>query len=68
MKNLLIFSWILVFILNTGFAQQEVIQTGAKVSDKRLCTPHPSKEAVALYNYLLDMKGKKILSGQQDSP
>jgi hypothetical protein len=33
-----------------------------------LCTPNASPEARALYRYLLDMKGKLILSGQQDSP
>jgi hypothetical protein len=33
-----------------------------------LSTPHPSREALAVYRYLLDMKGKLILSGQQDSP
>lgn len=33
-----------------------------------LSTPRPSREAQAVYRYLLDMKGKLILSGQQDSP
>jgi hypothetical protein len=39
-----------------------------KVSDSAafdtLCTPNPSKEAVALFRFLQDMYGKKILSGQ----
>ena len=34
----------------------------------KLSTPNPSPEAVALYQYLNELKGKKILSGQQDSP
>ena len=38
------------------------------IAQQSLCTPNPSKEAVALYKYIQDMKGKKILSGQQDSP
>jgi hypothetical protein len=38
------------------------------VPDDTLCTPSPSKEAVALYRYLLDMKGKKTLSGQMLVP
>jgi hypothetical protein len=38
------------------------------VAQQTLCTPKPSKEAVALYRYLLDMKGKKILSGQMSAP
>lgn len=38
------------------------------VAQETLCTPNPSKEAVALYRYLLDMKGKKILSGQMSAP
>lgn len=32
---------------------------------RRLVTKSPSKEAKALYDYLCDMKGKGILSGQQ---
>jgi beta-mannanase len=58
MKKILIFSWILIWILNLGLAQTPA---------QSLCTPNPSKEAVALYKYLIDMKGKKILSGQQDA-
>src|SRR5665647_2429799 len=61
MKRAITFLWIIILFLNTGFAQ-----TTAPVNS--LCTPNPSKEAVALYQYLLDMRGKKILSGQQDSP
>lgn len=38
------------------------------VAQETLCTPNPSKEAVALYRYLLDMKGKKILSRQMSAP
>jgi hypothetical protein len=37
-------------------------------ADDTLCTPNPSPEAVALYRYLLDMKGDKILSGQMYAP
>ncbi len=33
-----------------------------------LCTPDPSTEAVALYRYLNDMKGSKIISGQMWAP
>lgn len=36
--------------------------------DRKLSTPHPSKEAKALYQYLLDVYGKKILSGQMWAP
>ncbi|HLO59661.1 MAG TPA: glycosyl hydrolase [Bacteroidales bacterium] len=36
--------------------------------DDTLCTPNPSAEAVALYRYLLDMKGDRILSGQMYAP
>jgi hypothetical protein len=33
-----------------------------------LCTPNPSKEAVALYRFLYDIKGDKMLSGQMYAP
>ncbi len=36
--------------------------------DATLCTPNPSKEAKALFNYLNDMYGNKILSGQMWAP
>jgi beta-mannanase len=68
MKKPLIILLIMILTLNVAFSQNIVIQTEAKIPAKSLCTPNPSKEAVALYKYLNDMKGKKILSGQQDSP
>jgi len=37
-------------------------------AQSQLCTPNPSKEAVAVYRYLQDMKGKKILAGQMWAP
>ncbi|HEY3405535.1 MAG TPA: glycosyl hydrolase [Ohtaekwangia sp.] len=36
--------------------------------ERKLTTPDPSKEAVALYRYLLDIYGKKMLSGQMCVP
>jgi len=36
-------------------------------SKHQLSNPHPSKEAVALYSYINDMFGKKILAGQMCS-
>lgn len=59
-KKRVISLYLILFFLNTGYTQT--------APDDTLCAPNPSKEAVALYRYLLDMKGKKILSGQQDSP
>ena len=53
---------ILCFVLFLAFSHINVL------AQQTLCTPKPSKEAVALYKYLLDMKGKKILSGQMWSP
>jgi hypothetical protein len=35
---------------------------------RKLVTPNPSPEAVALYRYLLDMSGKTTLSGQMWAP
>jgi hypothetical protein len=55
--------FLLLIITNLSIAFSQTV-----VPYDTLCTPNPSKEAVALYRYLLDMKGKKILSGQQDSP
>lgn len=48
----------------------EVVAASKEIRKKvtppsQLVTPNPSKEAVALYNYLCDQKGKGILSGQQ---
>lgn len=54
----------IILIQGAGFI------TGAAASPApgdTLVTPNPSVEAVAVYRYLLDMKGKLILSGQQDS-
>src|ERR1700687_3579804 len=53
---------ILCFVLFLAISHISVL------AQQTLCTPKPSKEAVALYKYLLDMKGKKILSGQMWSP
>src|SRR5438128_7922242 len=36
--------------------------------NRKLCTPNSSDEAKALYRYLLDINGKKILSGQMWVP
>src|SRR5688572_14992608 len=36
--------------------------------ERKLTTPTPSKEAVALYKYLQDVYGKKMLSGQMCVP
>lgn len=54
-----------VILLFAFFIASSDIST---VAQQTLCTPKPSKEAVALYRYLLDMKGKKILSGQMSAP
>jgi hypothetical protein len=54
--------WILTGALLAFFG------TGMSAADDTLCTPDPSPEAVALYRYLLDMKGDKILSGQMYAP
>ncbi len=63
MRRLIVFSGLLLVNVVIVFAQ-----IGTTARNGLLCTPVPSKEAVALYKYLLDLKGKKILSGQQDSP
>lgn len=63
MKKTLLFLLMIITNLSVAFSQGGIV-----VPDDTLCTPNPSKEAVALYRYLLDLKGKKILSGQQDSP
>ncbi len=47
--------------------QRNNIAAGIKSTDT-LCTPNPSVEAVALYRYLHDMFGMKILSGQMWVP
>jgi hypothetical protein len=60
MKN----TYIIILLLTTAFGNA-YSQT---VNEDTLVTPNPSGEAVALYRYLYDMKGKVILSGQQDSP
>jgi len=36
--------------------------------ERKLSSPSPSKEAQALYKYLLDIRGKRILSGQMWVP
>lgn len=61
-------SVLLFFVTGLLFFTLTNAQTSTRESSKSLCTPNPSKEADALYKYLLDMSGKKILSGQQDSP
>lgn len=45
-----------------------LIQNDILPIERKLSTPHPSKEAKALYQYLLDVYGKKILSGQMSAP
>jgi hypothetical protein len=45
-----------------------ISQTRAFSASDTLCTPNPSKEAVALYRYLQDMFGKKTLTGQMWTP
>jgi hypothetical protein len=60
-KTFIIFSMVLAISFST-------IYMAAGSTRDTLCTPNPSKEAVALYRYLLDMKGKKILSGQMWAP
>jgi len=40
----------------------------ATISKDTLCNPNPSKEAVALFRYIHDVYGKKILSGQMWVP
>jgi hypothetical protein len=43
-------------------------RSSGKIPQSRvLCNLDPSEEAIALYRYLLDMSGKKILSGQMNS-
>jgi hypothetical protein len=48
--------------ISAAFAQSHPYQ------DKPLTHPDPSREAVALFRYLQDMEGKKILSGQMWAP
>jgi len=45
-----------------------VALSDVQVIERKLSTPNPSKEAEALYRYLLDTFGKKILSGQMCVP
>jgi hypothetical protein len=59
MKRILIF----LTVLALSFSIKSPVAAKTK-----LCTPNPSKEAVALYRYLLDMNGEKILSGQMWVP
>jgi len=61
MKRIFILLYSILFILNVGYTQSS--RPAGTLSNL-----HPSKEAKAVYNFLMDMKGKKILSGQQDSP
>lgn len=42
--------------------------SNAHTTFKPLCTPNPSPEAVALFKYIQDMFGKRILSGQEVLP
>lgn len=44
------------------------IKTDTINNEIKLSNPNPSKEAVAVYRYLNDMKGKVILSGQMWAP
>lgn len=53
--------WILTFTIGQWTMAQSP-------KTRVLSNPEPSKEAIALYRYLLDVKGKKILSGQMNSP
>lgn len=55
----------LIILASTQTAFPQAIQGTAA---HNLSTPHPSKEAVALYRYLQDMSGKKTLSGQMCTP
>ena len=60
-----------LFVIAIFLIQGAGFLTGAAASPApgdTLVTPNPSREAVAVYRYLRDMKGKLILSGQQDSP
>jgi hypothetical protein len=58
---------IIIFSIALGIFNSTKQSFAGSIRDS-LCTPYPSKEAVALYRYLLDMKGKKILSGQMWAP
>lgn len=53
----IILSFLMILSLNTYSQNSDT-----------LCTPNPSKEAVALFRYIHDMYGKKILSGQMWVP
>lgn len=56
------------FLLIIHFCTFLTIAFAQSPTEETLCTPGASAEAKALYRFLLDMKGKYILSGQQDSP
>jgi len=58
MKNLKYFSLAILVSLSCSNLEAQ----------RKLSTPDPSNEAVAVYRYLQDMKGKKILSGQMWAP
>lgn len=58
-----------VFILSLIIASNIGVHfSSGQMSYKKLDNPHASPEAAALYRYLQDMAGKKILSGQMWAP
>jgi hypothetical protein len=70
--SIIIGCFLLLSVMNS-FAGEAGIQNQTTDNNKqkpfiKLCNPDPSPEAVALFNYLQDINGKKILSGQMDSP
>ncbi|MDA3817040.1 MAG: glycosyl hydrolase [Prolixibacteraceae bacterium] len=52
----------------TSNTSDQLIITESQLSIDTLCTPDASPEAVALFRYIQDMYGKKMLSGQMWAP
>ncbi|MGC4022171.1 MAG: glycosyl hydrolase [Cyclobacteriaceae bacterium] len=61
---------LLICIMVSGFKSEQKNYSVRNVPtiERKLSAPNPSKEAEALYRYLLDTFGKKILSGQMCVP
>ncbi len=54
-------------ISSPGLRSQEIMLDGIDQGPLTLSNKHASREAIALYKYIQDMYGKKILSGQMVS-
>ena len=58
----------LILFVFSGKSKAELPSTQISTAYERLATPNPSPEAEAVYRYLQNMFGEKILSGQMWSP